>query len=783
MSRWHLKHTAIFVWLACCAPPRLQAEDVSVSLRPEPLRLEVMGPSGPVAELVALSATEDDPEYEAQVLPGWDGYRAREGAWREAKQRGVKRSSTQTLVVEFDIGELEVSTRPARVDLVWRVTAARFNKVQVAFASGEDEHYFGLGERFASVDHRGLSLYAWAEEGGLGAGEGAASPRDQFPYPNGASMTYFPVPFVHSTAGFSLFANTSRRSEMRMAAPEAPDRFSVVANDRTLPITIYTRKQPLDRIADYSADTAFPMVPAPWVWGVRYRSSVGTIVFGKPEYQLFRERHIPITVIDDSVHFLPDNSQQGREAELLAFNQALAAWGYKGTAYNTPYVASSDAMSKADYAYGVERGLFQKKPDGTPATTFFISGEPLTLSAIDLTNPEGRAWYQTLLSRTIDLGYSGWMNDFGEYTAHDSIMFDGTTGEETHNLFPVLSAMTARGILEERLPNDNWLYVRSGFVGTQAYASEVWGGDPEASFDDTQGLPASVRGGINLGMVGVPYYGSDVTGFKCIAGGPYDKEVHIRWVQFGAVSPVFHHENACANPLGSASKWNMWNDEETVEAWRVAASFHTRLAPYLRTLAHESHTTGRPIMVHPFLTHPEEREAWGIEDSYYFGPSLYAAPVVRRGVTTRHVWLPPGRYVEWTDKTVHAGPGYVDVPAPLSRLPLFVVENTLLPMLDAEVQTLAPATEPGIVTEETRKDVLDVIATLSANGSAHMTLHDGTEISVSRGAQGFAEALGELTRTRLTLSAPAGEADNEGVHAQVSGGPARTLRVEVWGLP
>jgi len=39
-------------------------------------------------------------------------------------------------------------------------------------------------------------------------------------------------------------------------------------------------------------------------------------------------------------------------------------------------------------------------------------------------------------------------------------------------------------------------------------------------------------------------------------------------------------------------------------------------------------------------------DAWKVEDSLFLGEGLYGAPVVRRGVTTRHVWLPPGRYVE-----------------------------------------------------------------------------------------------------------------------------------------
>jgi len=273
-------------------------------------------------------------------------------------------------------------------------------------------------------------------------------------------------------------------------------------------------------------------------------------------------------------------------------------------------------------------------------------------------------------------------------------------------------------------------------------------------------------------MVGVSQYGSDVTGFKCITNDPHDKENYIRWLQFGAVSPLFHEQNACANPISRQTKWKLWNDEETQDAWRQTASFHTRLAPYLSAMAVLAHDTGTPIMRHPFLTHPEERDGWAVEDSYFFGGSFYAAPVVRRGVTTRRVWLPPGRFVEWTERTVHQGPGFVDVPAPLMRLPLFLVENTLVPMLDADVQTLAPATEPSVVTEQSRAGVLDVIAVISRGGHAEMQLVDGTFIALDR-----ADVAGEST-AHFTNG---GTFDD--ITASVSGGPTRAYRFEVIRLP
>jgi alpha-glucosidase (family GH31 glycosyl hydrolase) len=93
------------------------------------------------------------------------------------------------------------------------------------------------------------------------------------------------------------------------------------------------------------------------------------------------------------------------------------------------------------------------------------------------------------------------------------------------------------------------------------------------------------------------------------------------------------------------------------------------------------------------------------------------APVVDLGRTARDVWLPPGRWVPFWD-AVHYDPvsgAYtatgrapvlpggrtVHVDAPLGRTPLFVKAGTCLPLLPADVDTLADpppgASTPGVV--------------------------------------------------------------------------------------
>lgn len=754
---------ASLVLLAACGDPNtftLKSEGATVDVTVEPFAFVVRAPDGHVvltsksgADATgygAFTATVDRPTYEDQIVPGWDGYRAKEDPWALTGKATLVSKTDTTAEVSWPIDgatvhvTLSVDGARVRVEASTELAAQgpKYNKATLAFALPQDEHFFGLGERFATFDHRGQSLYSWCEEGALGQGEDAGvGPAN--PYPNGPSMTYFPVPFFLSSEGYGLHVDTTYRSELHLGSERA-DAWRVAVNTTALALTVYVHDAPTKSLDDFTQDTGRPIIPAPWVWGPRRRLGPGSTVDGGAEYQVMRDRKLPLTGIDDAVHFLPAASQVGRETELADWTSRMHALGYKVMAYNNPYVAVDAPNVAADYGFGADAGYFVKNADGTPATDFLISGSPLTITMVDFTNPAAATWYRGLLKRTLDLGYDGWMHDFGEYVPRAGRLFDGRKGDAVHNPYPMLSAKEARAVLQEAKPDDHLFFVRAGYTGSQAYVPAVWGGDAETSFDETQGIPSTIRSGLNLALSGVPYWGSDGTGFKCLGDAPRDKEVYVRWLELEAVSPIMMDQNACSNPLEKRTKWTLWSDDETQDVYRRMAGFHTRLQPYFRVLAKEANASGLPLMRPPFLFFPKEPKTWSLDDAFFFGPALYAAPVLRRGVTTREVWLPPGaRYVDWDDATVHAGGETVSVSAPLAKLPLFLVEGQLVPMLDAAVQTLAPATDATVVTAASKAGVLDVRVALGPNGRASLTLVDGTVLSATWTSDGGRTGLTE----------------------------------------
>ena len=92
---------------------------------------------------------------------------------------------------------------------------------EIGFSSPADEGFLGLGERYDMVDHRGLEVYNWPEEGGLTTGESDPPSADN-PYPNGGTMTYYPVPFLLSTSGYAFWLDTTYFNQFELAS-ETPD--------------------------------------------------------------------------------------------------------------------------------------------------------------------------------------------------------------------------------------------------------------------------------------------------------------------------------------------------------------------------------------------------------------------------------------------------------------------------------------------------------------------------------------------------------------------------------
>jgi alpha-glucosidase (family GH31 glycosyl hydrolase) len=701
-------------------------------------------PGGQKDGQAALAWTSGRTAWEHIISPGYFALTADLDPWRDDFEVVAARQDEGAL--ELELGDREAPgdlERRLRVRLVLRPGALRVEAERLSgraprawaagFHSPSREGFLGLGERFNRTDQRGLDVYGWAEEGGIGGPEGGRPGPDN-PYPNGEAMTYFPVPFFLSSEGYGFWLDSTWYHVFELASARE-DAWRVwhlgprLAFEIFLPRAGDPRPWPHQLVDAFTARTGRPRLPPKWAFGPRRRVNRGDRQAGLHELEAMRALDLPLTGVDDAVHFLPRGSHVGREAELAAWTAFARGLGYRVCGYYNPYLAlGEDSPLRALVEEGLARGHFLVDGEGKPSEVWMVSGTLLSMLTVDVTEPEAVAWYQGMLDWAIELGYSGWMTDFGEYVRWDVRTRSGMTGEELHNLFPVLYHQAVADHLDRSPLRGEWLtFVRSGYTGDAAHSPMTWGGDPAASFESSDGLPSMVRAGINMGVSGVPFWGGDIHGFHCVADGyaAADEELLVRWIQHGALTPNMQDQDACVAARDQGRKANIFDDPLAQAAWRTYARLHTRLFPYLYSLAWQAHETGVPLIRHLFLEHPDEPALRGADDAYYLGPALLVAPVVERGARAKRVHLPAGLYLDWAAGALVPGGRTVELHAPLERLPLLLRSGELVPLLDPAIDTLADEEHPEVVGPGDVADVLDVVGLLAPGDRAEFVLWDG----------------------------------------------------------
>jgi alpha-glucosidase/alpha-D-xyloside xylohydrolase len=199
---------------------------------------------------------------------------------------------------------------------------------------------------------------------------------------------------------------------------------------------------------------------------------------------------------------------------------------------------------------------------------------------------------------------------------------------------------------------------------------------------------------VNVGLTGIPYWGTDIGGF--IPTKEFTGELYVRWFQFSAFSPLFRsHGRTWKLRL----PWG-WNTGETgpIETPNVPldpAELHNaqvepicrkylelryRMLPYLYSAVRESTVTGMPVMRALWLHHPDDPAAVARGDQYLWGKDVLVAPVVEKGATSRQVYLPRGAWFDyWTGERLEGG-REIARKVDLETMPLYVRAGSILPL-------------------------------------------------------------------------------------------------------
>ncbi len=610
--------------------------------------------------------------------------------------------------------------------------SAGVQKTGIAFAARPGERYLGFGERSNAVDQRGNDVEDYVSDGpyqpeeraliaGFVPGPGFR-PRDD--------STYFPMPWLLSTAGYGVLLDNDETSLFHLAT-DSPSAWSVEVEARQIALRVFAGPRPADVVARVSARLGRqPAGAAPFYFGPWFQPAGEET----KDVAALAAADAPASVVQTYTHYLPCAAQVGAEQAQRDRTARMHAAGLAVTTYFNPMICTGHPR----YGEARSKGLLTRNAAGQPYEYRYTGSSQFLVGQVDFSAPGADAFYASLLGDAVNDGYDGWMEDFGEYTPTDAVSADGTPGPAMHNRY-VRDYHCSAYRYSQSAPRPLARFNRSGWTGSARCSQIVWGGDPTTDWG-FDGLASAVRQGLTMGLSGVSLWGSDVGGFFALGERKLSPELLVRWLEMGFASGVMRTQ-ANGFEIPDHGPRPQIFDPGILPIWRRYAKLRTQLYPYLAAAQDSYDRTGLPIMRHLALAYPDDARAIARDDEYLFGPDLLAAPVLTPGADKRTLYAPAGTWVDlWrsarvaTDGSLALGaPGLIEggtdvtLPAPADELPLLVRAGAILPLLPADVDTLTTYGGSGLVHLADRRRERTLLA--FPRGASRSALGPGESVS------------------------------------------------------
>ena len=577
-----------------------------------------------------------------------------DGTWQELGKAGLEKSDTvrwgkYTLKVSAD----DVLSIAALEGATLR-QEVRFDLDSTNVRFNLDGPAFGLGEGTHPLDRRDTRDAMINGQNG----------QDLRTY--GARL---PIPWIMSPAGWGIFIGQPTGSIM-FSQTEATFRGSEATATRNVYLVL--GDSPADLLKEYANLTGYPHLPP--LWSLGYQQSHRTLTDRSEildEVRTFREKKLPCdAMIYLGTGFCPSGWNTGHGS--FTFNKDV---------FPDPAV-----MFK------------QMHDDHMKVIVHVVPPGDLHGKINDTGTADGApgyaAKYWAKHTEVANAGVDGWWPDEGDRLSVYS-RFDR-------------NQMYWDGSLKDNPAQRPFALHRNGYAGLQRFGW-LWSGDTWSTWN---ALQAQILAGINVGLCGIPYWGSDTGGF--VPTVEYTPELFIRWFQFSAFCPSFRSHGRSWKlhlPWG----WNLGTsgpkevEGDWVASWPPEADLHRadvevicrkylnlryQLLPYLYSAAAQTHSTGMPIIRALWLMYPQDKNALLVDNVYLWGDDILVAPVYEKGATQRNAYLPVGKWWNyWTNELVDGGKE-ITVPAPLDSLPLFIKAGAVIPIGPIKQHTGEATSEP-----------------------------------------------------------------------------------------
>lgn len=380
---------------------------------------------------------------------------------------------------------------------------------------------------------------------------------------------------------------------------------------------------------------------------------------------------------------------------------------------------------------------------------------PSGVLCYDVYSPEARDIYWKYLSHLHDMGIDAWWMDSTDPDHHsykDSDLDELTAMGSYRSVRNIYPLMAVGGVHDNQRAADStkrvFILTRSYFAGQQRYGANTWSGDIGSSWDSFR---KQVPICLNYTLTANPNVNTDIGGFfagsystkghNSATRNPQYQELFVRWMQFGAFSPMMRSHGADIYRelyyFGSPG-------DPVYDALLDAICLRYRLMPYTYSHAWQVSHHDDSFMRALFMDFKNDKQTWDNKREFMYGRNLLVCPVLDPLYTEEKiertrgkeyptvdwtaekrydVYLPQGtKWYNYYTNQCYDGGQELSTLAPLAYAPLYVKAGSIIP-LGPDVQ----------YTNEKPWDNLDIIVYPGANGEFTLYEDEGDNYNYEKG--------------------------------------------------
>ena len=465
------------------------------------------------------------------------------------------------------------------------------------------ECIYGFGEKFTPFIKNGQTVEIWNNDGGTCT-----------------EQSYKSIPFYISSNGYGVFVNSSDKVSFEVNS-DVVSGVSFTIPGENLEYYVIGGENLEKVIENYTTLTGKPALPPAYTFGLWLSTSFTTDYDEKTVGQFLdgmKERDIPVEVFHFDCFWMKEfewcnfkwNSDTFPEPEAML--KRLHDRNLKVCVWINPYISQHSEL----FDEGADKGYFLMTPNGD---VFQTDGWQPGMAIVDFTNPDAYRWYQSLVTKLLEMGVNSIKTDFGERIPTECVYYNGKSPIKMHNYYTYLYNKCVFEVIENYYgKNEACLFARSATVGGQKFPVH-WGGD---CYSEYTSMAETLRGGLSLTSSGFGFFSHDIGGFEATA----TADVYKRWCAFGLLST---HSRL----HGSSSYRVPWlydreGGTESCDVLRHYVSLKGRLMPYLWSQANKTHETGVPMMRSMVMAFTDDPMCRYIDNQYMLGDNLCIVPVM-----------------------------------------------------------------------------------------------------------------------------------------------------------